>query len=261
MSIITVCNHKGGTGKTTTSIHIAAALHLMGYKTMIIDLDPQSFLTRMMDIWPSDTDSTVLDLFQSDSRLSDVKVLNLPSFDLLPCAGGLNHFSSKLTSASDMFWIRESLQDQRIYDTIIIDTAAAVSVYALNAMIAANILIVPVVPEVQSVYGAEQTWNTAKEVRKKWNPGLNTAMFLLTNVDRRKKAHHQYSKYMRKTYQNQVMDTVIRTCASLARECKNGATVFERNIESRGAKDHAAVVDELVRYVLPPPTKLDAEVG
>ena len=259
MSIITVCNHKGGTGKTTTSIHIAAALHLMGYKTMIIDLDPQAFLTRMMDIWPSDTASTSLDLFHLDSSLSDLEVLKLPPFDLLPCTGGMNHLSSKLTSATDMFWVKEALQDQSTYDTIVIDTAAAVSVYALNAMIAADTLMIPVVPEVQSVYGAEQTWSTAKEVRKKWNPSLKTAMFLLTNVDRRKKVHHQYSQYMRKTYESLVMDTVIRTCASLAAVCRDGTTVFERNLDSRGAKDYAAVVDELVRYVLPP-AKAENEV-
>ena len=71
-----------------------------------------------------------------------------------------------------LFWVKEALQNQSTYDTIIIDTAAAVSVYALNAMIAADTLMIPVVPEVQSVYGAEQTWSTAKEVRKKWNPSL-----------------------------------------------------------------------------------------
>ncbi len=259
MSIITVCNHKGGTGKTTTSIHIAAALHLMGYKTLIIDLDPQAFLTCMMDISPSDTANTSLDLFRLDGSLSDLEVLQLPPFDLLPCTGGMNHLSSKLTSATDMFWVKEALQDQSIYDTIIIDTAAAVSVYVLNAMIAADTLMIPVVPELQSIHGAGQTWGTAKEVRKKWNPGLKTAMFLLTNVDGRKKIHRQYSQYMRKTYGGLVMDTVIRTCASLAVVCTEGTTVFERRLNSRGAKDYAAVIDELVRHVFPP-AKAENEV-
>lgn len=252
MSIITVCNHKGGTGKTTTSIHIAAALNLIGYRTLIVDLDPQAFLTCMMDVEPSNITSSSLDLFHPDSSLSDLEVLKLPPFDLLPCTGGMNHFSGKLTKATDMFWVKETLQNQSTYDAIIIDTAAAVSIYALNAMIAADTLMIPVTPELQSVHGAEQTWNTAKEVRKKWNPGLKTAMFLLTNVHGRKKVHRQYSQHMRKIYGNLVMDTVVRTSASLANVCQDGATVFETNVNSRGAKDYAAVVDELVRHVLPP---------
>ncbi len=260
MSVITVCNHKGGTGKTTTSIHIAAALNLVGYKTLIMDLDPQAFLTCMMDVETADISSTSLDLFRLGSRLSDLEVLKLPSFDLLPCTGGLGHFARKLTQAPDMFRVREVLQDQNIYDTIIIDTAAAVSVYVLNAMIAADTLMIPVTPELQSVHGAEQTWDTAKEVRKKWNPGLKTAMFLLTNVHGRKKVHRQYGQYMRKTYGNLVMDTVIRTCASLAVVCQNGTTVFETYLDSRGAIDYSSVADELIRHVLPP-AKLGLEGG
>ena len=256
MAIITVCNHKGGTGKTTTSIHTGAALNLVGYKTLIIDLDPQGFLTRMMDIEQSEIIHTSLDLFKPEVKLPDLNVVQLPAFDLLPCTGGLNYRARKLTTITDMYLVRQVLSSQTTYDIIILDTAAAISAYVLNALIAADILMIPVVPEIQSVHGSEQTWTTATEVRHKWNSGLKTAMFLLTNVHGRKKIHHQYTQYMRKTYKSQVMDTIVRTCTSLADACHQGQTVFESNLDSRGAKDYAAVVDELIRHVLPAPTSV-----
>ena len=252
MAVISVSNHKGGTGKTTTSVHIAAALKLLGYKIIVIDLDPQGYLTRLMDIDPSDIVHASVDLFKPDNSLSDLEVLHLPSFDLLPCVDGMNHHRRKLTSVTDMFWIKEMLQDQSVYDIVILDTAAAMSEYVLNALIAADTLVIPVTPEPQSVHGASQTWNTAKEVRKKWNPSLKMVMFLLTNVHGRKNAHRRYSQYMRKKYGKLVMDTVIRTCSSLADVCRGGHTIFETGLDSRGAKDYAAVVDELIRHALPP---------
>ncbi|MCY4159392.1 MAG: ParA family protein [Bacteroidetes bacterium] len=251
MAVISVCNHKGGTGKTTTSIHIAAALKLVGYKTLVVDLDPQGYLTCTMDINSSDIVHASGHLFQPNTDLSDVEPLQLPAFDLLPSGDGMNRHAGKLTSVTDLFWIKEALQHQSIYDVIILDTAAAVSVYVLNAMISADILLIPVTPELQSIHGASQTWNTAKEVRKKWNPGLKKAMFLLTNVHGRKNIHRQYSQYMRQKYDNLVMDTVIRTCSSLSEISREGRTIFDTHLTSRGAKDYAATVDELIRYALP----------
>jgi len=255
MRVITVCNHKGGTGKTTTSMHLAAALNLVGYKTLVIDLDPQAYLTCMMDVDMSTIVHSSLNLFEPDSHLSDLEILHLPSFDLLPCTDGLIQKSQKLTHVTDMFLLKESIQGLTGYDAVILDTAAAITVYVLNALVATDILMIPVTPELQSVHGASQTWDTAKEIREKWNPGLKIAMFLLTNVHGRKKVHRQYSKYMRKKYGHLVMDSVIRTCSSLAVACKDGRTVYETQILSRGARDYASVADELIRHVLPPITR------
>ena len=215
MAIIAVCNHKGGTGKTTTSVHIAAALGIVGYKTLVVDLDPQGYLTCMMDVDSFDIKDTARKLFETGDGLAGVEPLPLPFFDLLPNGEGMIHFTRKLSGITDMFWVKETLQNQETYDAIILDTAAAVSVYVLNALVAADVLMIPVTPELQSVHGAEQTWDTAKEVREKWNPNLKKAMFLLTNVHGRKRVHRKYSRYMHWKYGDLVMDTAVRTCSSL----------------------------------------------
>ncbi len=252
MAIIAICNHKGGTGKTTTSVNVAAALSLVGYKTLVIDLDPQAFLTRNMDIEPSDTVHSSLNLFESGKKVSDLEVLHLPSFDLLPSGEGMNYFARKLTGATDIFWIQQTLSNQDSYSAIILDTAAALSVFSLNALVAADILMIPVTPEPQPVAGAEQTYATATEVRGKWNPNLKAAMFLLTNVHGRKNIHLHYSKYLREKYGSLVMDTFIRTSSYLTLGCENGKTIFDTHLSSRGAIDYAGVVDELIQHVLDP---------
>ena len=247
MAVITIGNHKGGTGKTTTSVHVGAVLGLIGYKTLIIDLDPQGFLTRMMDVDRDNVEDTSLGLFDGDISLAQLETVPLSSFHLLPSSGGMNRRAKNLTNVTDVFLVKEALRNQDTYDVIILDTAAAISTYVVNALVAADTLMIPVTPELQSVYGAEQTWYSAREVQGRLNPGLKRAMFLLSNVHGRKTVHRQYARYMRKKYGGLVMDAVVRTCSSVAVECQDGQTVFDKNINSRGAKDYSAVVDELIR--------------
>lgn len=252
MAVITIGNHKGGTGKTATSLHIGAVFGLIGYKTLLIDLDPQGFLTRMMGVDTNSAVDTSLRLFDVDTSLEQLEAVPLPSFHLLPSSEGMRRREKKLTNTIDLFLVREALRGQDAYDVIILDTAAAVSTYVLNALVAADTLMIPVTPEPQSVHGAEQTWQSARAIQGRLNPGLKSLMFLLTNVHGRKKVHRQYAHYMRKEHGGLVMDTVVRTCASIAVECHGGKTVFDKNMNSRGAKDYSAVVDELIRNEIVP---------
>ena len=261
MEVITIGNHKGGTGKTATSLHIGAVFGLIGYKTLLIDLDPQGFLTRMMGVDTNSVVDTSLRLFEVDTSLAQLETVPLPSFHLLPSSEGMRTREKKLTSTIDLFLVKEALRGQDIYDVIILDTAAALSSYVLNALVAADTLMIPVTPELQSVHGAEQTWQSARAVQGRLNPGLKRLMFLLTNVHGRKKVHRQYANYMRKEHGRLVMDTVVRTCASVAVECHGGKTVFDNNMNSRGAKDYSAVVDELIRNEVVPVFEKNVDSG
>jgi chromosome partitioning protein len=130
-----------------------------------------------------------------------------------------------------------------------LDTAAAITVYSLNALVASRYVIIPVTPEYQPIVGAEQTFKTATMVQTRLNPDLDPPLFLFTQVDARKSAHHRYRQYLRKRYSDQVVKNVIRTSAALAISYSNGTTVFENDPYSRGARDYANATDELVRRV------------
>jgi len=248
MYVLSVCNHKGGTGKTTTAIHLAAALGLSGWRTLVIDLDPQGFLTRTMDVEEPRPEYTVASLFDPSSDLDTTPMQEVSGFDLLPSSSTLTKRMRDLNKPTDVLWVREALQKADLdYDLILFDTAAAVTVYSLNALVASEHVIIPVLPEYQAVVGAEQTYQTTELVENKLNPRLKSRNFLLTQVDARKRIHRTYQQYLRKKYDDAVLDNVIRTSTSLAESREGGTTVFDHDSTARGARDYANATDELIR--------------
>ena len=250
MIVLSVCNHKGGTGKTTTAIHVAAALGLSGWRTLVIDLDPQGFLSRTMDVEEPPPEASVAALFQAGVDFEALTVQNVSGFDLLPSSGTLTKRMRELNKPTDVLWIREALQNASLdYDVILFDTAAAVTVYSLNALVASQHVLVPVLPEYQAVVGAEQTFQTTDLVQSKLNPRLVSRTFLFTQVDARKRIHRTYQQYLREKYGEIVLDNVIRTSTSLAESREGGKTVFDHDSTARGARDYANATDELLRRI------------
>jgi chromosome partitioning protein len=250
MIVLSVCNHKGGTGKTTTAIHVAAALGLSGWRTLVIDLDPQGFLSRTMDVDEPPPEASVAALFQTHVDLDDLTVQNVSGFDLLPSSGTLTKRMRELNKPTDVLWVREALQKADLeYDLVLFDTAAAVTVYSLNALVASQHVLIPVLPEYQAVVGAEQTFQTTDLVQSKLNPRLVSRTFLFTQVDARKRIHRTYQQYIREKYGENVLDNVIRTSTALAESREGGKTVYDHDSTARGARDYANATDELLRRI------------
>jgi chromosome partitioning protein len=247
MTVLSVCNHKGGTGKTTTAIHIAAALGLSGWRTLIIDLDPQGFLTRTMDVGEPAPEQSVAAFFDPDADLSQIDVQETSGFDLIPSSNTLTRRMRDLNKPTDVLWMREALQALDLeYDLVLFDTAAALTVYSLNALVASQHVLIPVLPEYQSVVGGEQTYQTTQLVENKLNPLLETRHFLFTQVDARKRMHRTYREYVREKYGSKVLENVIRTSTSLAELQDGTTTIFDHDSNSRGAVDYANATDELM---------------
>ena len=251
MPVITICNHKGGTGKTTTVMNLAAAMGLGGKRVLVVDLDPQCFLTQIMGVGEPEPAMSSLALMTHDANLRTLPVVKVSGFDLLPATQYMTRAQKKLTGPMDSFWIKEALAVGHDYDIVMLDTAAALSVYTMNALVASDYAVVPVTPEYQPVVGAGQTWQTCRLVREKLNPSLAEPLFLLTQVDGRKRDHAAYSQYIRTTYAGRVLDSVVRTCTSLADTTHDGRTVFDHDVVSRGARDYANAADELSRHFFP----------
>ena len=247
MTVLSVCNHKGGTGKTTTTIHVAAALGLSGWRTLVIDLDPQGFLTHTMGIEEPPSEQSVAAFFDADANPGHIPIQEAAGFDLIPSSSTLTRRMRDLNKPTDVLWVREALQRLDLeYDVLLFDTAAAVTVYSLNALVASQHVLIPVLPEYQSVVGGEQTYQTAQLVENKLNPRLDTRQFLFTQVDARKRIHKTYREYIREKYGAEVLDTIIRTSTSLAKTRDGATTVFDHDSSSRGALDYANATDELM---------------
>jgi len=251
MIILSICNHKGGTGKTTSAIHIAAALGLSGRKVLVVDLDPQCFLTHTVGVDEPNPAHSSLALFDLTSNLAHIPVVSLSGFDLLPSSSQLTRQMRTLNKPTDVLYAKELLKTlpQGGYDVVLLDTAAAVTVYSLNALVASRFCVIPVTPEPQPTLGAEQTFQTARMVQAKLNPHLADPLFLFTQVDGRKANHNAYQEMLRANYAPLVMKSVIRTSTALAQTYPGGRTVFDVDLNSRGAADYALAVDELLGVI------------
>ena len=249
MSVLTVCNHKGGTGKTTTSIHLAAALGRQGRRVLVVDFDPQGFLTRMLGAPEPEPEYSALGLIGAEADLRAFPVHAVSGFDLIGSSMALTRSLRRLTRPTDVLWLRETIRAGHDYDVILLDTAAALSVYTMNALVASDHVVIPVTPEYQPVVGAEQTWQTAGLVQAKLNPTLVPPRFLLTQVDARLNRHARYAEYLRGKYGEAVLSTAIRTSSSLAVASRDGRTVFDSRHSTRGAVDYTAAAEEIATYV------------
>lgn len=261
MPVLTICNHKGGTGKTTTSIHLAAALGHQGRRVLVVDLDPQGFLTRMIGAEEPQPEHSALGLLDAQADLRTFPVQRVSGFDLVGSSMALTKALRSLNKPTDVLWLRETIRAGHDYDLVLLDTAAALSVYTMNALVASDHVVIPVTPEYQPVVGAEQTWQTSGLVKSKLNPRLETPRFLLTQVDARLNRHERYATYLREKYGEAVLPTPIRTSSSLAVASRDGRTVFDARVSTRGAVDYAAAADEIAGYVFAAATPAGATGG
>ena len=249
MPVLTVCNHKGGTGKTTSSIHLAAAFGHAGGRVLVVDFDPQGFLTRMLGADEPPPEHSALGLLAADADLASFPVQSVSGFDLVGSSMALTKALRTLTKPTDVLWLRETLAAGHGYDIVLIDTAAALSAFTMNALVASDLVVVPVTPEYQPVVGAEQTWQTCGLVQDKLNPRLATPRFLLTQVDGRLNRHEKYAAYLRGKYGEAVLETPIRTSSSLAAASRDGRTVFDASVATRGAVDYRNAAKEIARHL------------
>ena len=221
---------------------------------LVVDFDPQGFLTRTLGVSEPPPERSALALLDPEADLRSFPVETVSGFDLIGSSMALTRSLRRLTKPTDVFWLRETLAAGHDYDLVLLDTAAALSVYTMNALVACEHVVVPVTPEYQPVVGAEQTWQTARLVKSKLNPALQPPRFLLTQVDARLNRHARYAQYLREKYGGAVLSTPVRTSSSLATATRDGRTVFDARVTTRGALDYATAAAEIGTIVFDTPS-------
>lgn len=221
---------------------------------LVVDFDPQGFLTRTLGLREPAPDASSLGLLDAEADLRTFPVERVSGFDVIGSSMALTRALRRLTKPTDVFWLRETLAAGHDYDLVLLDTAAALSVFTMNALVACDQVVIPVTPEYQPVVGAEQTWQTSRLVKSKLNPALVAPRFLLTQVDARLSRHARYAEYLREKYGPAVMQTAIRTSSSLATATRDGRTVYDARVTTRGAVDYASAAEELGMTLFDTPT-------
>ncbi|MGZ4958613.1 MAG: ParA family protein [Methylomonas sp.] len=248
--IIAVTNQKGGVGKTTTSVNLAAALAAMKRKVLLIDLDPQGNAAMGCGVVKDDIQYSSCELLLEEVPASEIIIKNEAlGFDLIPGNADLTAAEVQLMSAAH----RErrladallSIKEQ--YHYILIDCPPSLNMLTLNAMVAANSVLIPMQCEYYALEGLSSLMATLRNIREKVNPDLYLEGILRTMVDNRSRLGKDVSDQLTEYFGDKVFRTTIPRNIRLAEAPSHGVPVLAYDKSSRGAVAYIALAGEMIR--------------
>lgn len=246
--IIAVLNHKGGVGKTTTTINLASALRQKKKRVLAIDMDGQANLTESCGI-SIEEEQTVYGAMRGEYPLPIVELEN--GLAVVPSCLDLSAAESELINEPGRELILKGLiarlLDSRKFDYILIDCPPSLGLLTLNALTAAEYLIIPVQAQFLAMRGMAKITNVVGIVKERLNPNLNIGGIVITQFDKRKTLNKSVAELISESFCDKVFKTVIRDNVSLAEAPIKGMNIFEYNKNSNGAKDYMELAKEVLK--------------
>ena len=248
--IIAVANQKGGVGKTTTAINLAASLAYLKKRVLLVDFDPQGNATQGIGASRESIKKSVYDLLMGDSRVEDVvKHISMPPLDLVPATielAGADLEIAEFKNGRERL-LRDKLvpvKDQ--YDFVIVDCPPSLGLLNTNALTAADSVIIPVQCEYYALEGLTQLLSTIRLVQKLFNAQLIIEGVLLTMFDGRTKLSLEVQQEVRKYFKERAYKSYIPRSIKLSEAPSRGQSIFEYDLKSEGAKAYAALAKEVI---------------
>ncbi len=247
--IIAIANQKGGVGKTTTAVNLAASLGVLEKSVLLVDVDPQANATSGLGI---DVDEVTHSSYQLLEHTVPAKELivktDSPNLDLIPAHIDLVAIEIELVEQENReYMLKQALEGlSATYDYVILDCAPSLGLLTLNALTAADSVIIPIQCEYFALEGLGKLLNTIKSVQKIHNPELNIEGLLLTMYDSRLRLSNQVIDEVKKHFAEMVFDTIIQRNVRLSEAPSYGESIIKYDATSRGANNYLSLAEELI---------------
>ena len=248
--MLAIANQKGGVGKTTTAINLATALAAVRCRTLLIDLDPQGNASTGMGFDRFHRPVTSYDLLMGEASLDQAKIATaVPGLDLVPSVVDLSGAEIELAHAERReYRLKAALAGELAgYDYVIIDCPPALGLLTVNALVAADSLLVPLQCEFFALEGLSQLLDTVKRVKQHLNPSLNLLGIVLTMFDKRNNLSAQVAADVRNHMGKVVYDTVIPRNVRVSEAPSHGKPVLLYDVDCAGSRAYLHLASEVLR--------------